>query len=682
VQRETIACSGNRADDEEIALPREHTRPGGQGYGKEHVASGQKVGKHDRDLGLDARTDAPFRLLLSFITFSFGLFRAKLTERSKQLRKSEERWQFALEGTGDGVWDWNPRTGVAFFSRHWKEMLGYSEEEVGSRVEEWERRIHPDDRAVASEAVGQCFSGKAAVYEFEHRVQCRDGGYKWILARGIALERDPDGRPRRMIGTHSDSTRRKRAEEELREAKERAEAASRAKSTFLASMSHEIRTPMNAILGFSQLLLSGQGLNRHQKEQVQAIRRGGEHLLGLIDDILEMSKIEAGRVSLHLVETDLDALLSDLEEMVRLRARERGLTFEVGRAADLPRHVVTDEKKLRQILINLAGNAVKFTSSGGVTVRARTEPDVGDHLRLVVEVEDTGPGIPEEDLPRLFQRFEQTRTGRKTAGGTGLGLAISRGFAQLMGGDITVRSRVGAGSVFRLGVPVVPVTASELPARSPRRRVVGLEPGEARRRILVADDVAENRQILRLMLERVGFEVRTVVDGAKALEEFHSWRPDLVFLDLRMPGMDGLEAMRAIRSVETGARVPLVAVTASAFVEDRIDVQGAGGDAFVSKPFREGELFETVGRCLGTRYVYEDEETEGARPEADLPEAGPIPDLLRESLLRALTVGDYEAILELSDELGRSDAGKARVVRDLADRFDYERLGTYLRACA
>ena len=375
-----------------------------------------------------------------------------LKESEARFRASEERFTLAMQGANDGLWDWNLETNEAYYSPRWLNMLGYEEAGIGSQLHDWEELLHPDDRDRVLTELKSYLDGRIDKYEVEYRMLHKLGGTIEILARAFAPRRAADGKPVRLVGTHVDITERNRANEELRLAKEAAEAANRAKGTFLANMSHEIRTPMNAILGFSQLMLRDPELNTRQKQYLDAINRSGEHLLALINDILEMSKIEAGRVSFNPSLFDLHALLQDLGTMFRMRAEVKGLQFHLEIADSLPRSVCTDANKLRQIFTNLLGNAVKFTEHGAIGCCIRADRLADGHILLVADIKDTGLGIAREDIGRLFHTFVQTEAGARAKEGTGLGLAISQEFAHLLGGAITVASEPGQGSVFHFEI--------------------------------------------------------------------------------------------------------------------------------------------------------------------------------------------------------------------------------------
>ena len=411
----------------------------------------------------------------------------------------------------------------------------------------------------------------------------------------------------------SQAVERARAEDALRKAKESAEMANRSKSIFLANMSHELRTPLNAILGFAQLMGRDPKLDAEQQDNLQTIQRSGEHLLNLINDVLEMSKIEAGRTTLYVQPTDFHRLLAMLESMFRLRAEDKGLLLMFERHPDVPRYLRLDEGKLRQVLINLLSNAIKFTQAGGVTLRVRClsgeAAQEEDQTQLEFEVQDTGVGIAPEDQKVLFDPFVQTTSGKKSQEGTGLGLAISQQFVRLMGGAITLESEPGQGSLFRFGVLVEPADQSDvqsLEKTESARRVVGLEPGQGPFRLLVVEDKAANRRLLVRLLSSFGFEVREALNGKEAIDIWQDWQPHLIWMDMRMPVMNGHEATRHIKSRLQGQSTVIVALTASAFEEDRLMVLSEGCDDFVRKPFREQEIYDKLEKYLGVRFIYQD----------------------------------------------------------------------------
>lgn len=462
---------------------------------------------------------------------------------------------------------------------------------------------------------------------------------------------------------------------QLQKAKEAADTANLAKSKFLANMSHELRTPLNAILGFAQVMARDASLNPEQKETLEIIGRSGEHLLALINDVLEMSKIEAGQITLNEDNFDLYHLLDSLEKMLELKAESKGVQFIVDCADDVPQYIHADKSKLRQVLINLLSNAIKFTQEGYVRLRVCVKPEslkagdvkAGDVKRwelefterrihsdgngpeksspersspngrnleggngrspapaptpatiLHFEVNDTGSGIAADELEHLFEPFTQTESGRKSQEGTGLGLPISQTFVRLMGGLIAVQTQVGAGSTFQFDLPVQIVDAVHVPAPDPNRQIIGLQPGQPTYRILVAEDKWENRQLLVRLLTTIGFDVKEAMNGQEAVECCQHWHPHLIWMDMRMPVMDGYEATRQIKTHHADHAPIILALTANAFEEERLVALSLGCDDFIRKPFQATVILEKMAQFLDVRYIY----TTGIDDDVALPDRG------------------------------------------------------------
>jgi len=597
---------------------------------------------------------------------------AELEQEIKVRKQAVERFQNVLEKLPVAMCMVDEKGEIYFRNDRFLDLFEYTHEEVPT-LEQWWPTAYPDEvyrQGVLNtwnEAVESSVETGGKIKVIEYRVTCHDGRERDIEIGGITLKRD-------FLATFIDNTERNLAREKQRKAKEAAEAASKAKSIFLANMSHELRTPLNAILGFSEMLAKDPQTTADQQKKLAIINRSGEHLLAMINDILDLSKIEAGKTELNSEPFELSGLLEEVGEMIRSRAGAKDLLFSLEVAPETEQFVRGDADKLRQILINLLGNAVKFTRRGSVALRARTVVQ-GEGLQLELEVEDTGPGIPPDDLQSVFRPFFQSGSSRK---GTGLGLAISHSFAELMGGTLEVQSTVGQGSIFRARVFLSPARA-ETPAvlRKSGPEVIGLAEGQPELRILVVEDNPDNRLLITTLLTRTGFSVREAVNGKEAVAMFETWRPHFIWMDIRMPVMDGYEATRRIRALPGGNSVPVAALTASVFRHQHDRILAAGCDEVVHKPFRSGELFSVMEKYLDLRYNYKEGQVKNTAEQKSIVTAAMLKDLpaeQRERLKKAVHKLDVAAAEEVIEDILHTHSETADGLQVLIREFRFSRI--------
>jgi PAS domain S-box-containing protein len=611
--------------------------------------------------------------------------------QSEERAKSSERWFRAMTDNGTDLLMTTDAEGrFTYVSGALERMLGYRAEQMLGRSST--DNLHPDDAASLRGALAAVIAEPGGSGGAVARIRHADGSWRWIESNARNLLYDPAVRA--VVVNARDVTEQKQTEQELKLARTAAETAARAKSEFLANMSHELRTPLNGVLGYVQILHADPALTEHQRECLDAIGSCGEQLLSLINDVLDLSKIEAGRLQVSIDTCDVGQVLRAVGNVVRPRAEMKGLRFLTEIGPGLPEAICTDERKLRQILINLLSNAVKFTAAG--EVRLEVQADGND--RVCFSVTDTGTGIDPSQLRDIFDPFRQTKIGIREEG-TGLGLAISQRLVDAMGGSLEVESEPGRGSRFYFSLPLIeghlPRRPSggggERPDAFASRRQYVLRPAgsDGQRRwpptILVADDRPTNRQIICQMLRTAGFEIREANNGAEALEALRRDATDLVLMDVRMPVMDGLEATRQIRSDAALASIKVIAVTASVFQEARQQIVEAGFDDMIGKPLRSSELFGQIERHLahlGVTFVDTDPEPADAGPaEAGTAAVGlpALPPALAGETARRLRdaadIGDFTALGQIATELGTQGGTAAAVGREvgrLARELDFE----------
>lgn len=684
---------------------------------------------------------------------------------NEALSASESRLNQFLEALPVGVSVYNPDGSIAYFNQAARDLLGADtipESTAEQLAATYQLYVANTDELYPPDNLPILRALKGEFVKVDD-VEIRQDGKIIAIEINTTPIFDASGNIVYAIAAFQDISDRKQAEkiladyqhtleaqidertEQLQQAALAAEAANKAKSTFLANMSHELRTPLNSILGFAQIMEPSPNLTVENRENLRIIHRSGEYLLTLINQALDLSKIEAGRMMIDPKNFDLYRLLDDLQDMFQLRAKSQELQLLFEREAEVPQYVRTDDVKLRQVLINILSNAIKFTQSGAVVLRVRKLENSGvvdlldsptvvfdtttsirdfsiissdyatvelreeaeDSTRFQViflqfEIEDTGVGISAEELGNVFNAFVQTASGQKTQKGTGLGLTISRQFVRLMGGEIVVESQLELGTTFKFEIPVGAAYAADVPAGPINREVIGLEPNQPCYRILIVDDREDNRQLLVKMLSPLGFGLQQATNGREAIEIWENWQPHLILMDVRMPVMDGYEATQEIKAriqqreqeqQENGemsishpdSPIPkIVALTASTIEGRRSFALLVGCDDFISKPFRKTEIFDTLNKHLGVRYLYSNStdfisigdrsNLSDPTPNAVLAYLPQLPAEWVENMKQVIRNADFDLIARTIEEIRDAHPEFAEILQGHLNNFDYQKI--------
>jgi len=600
-----------------------------------------------------------------------------IEDSNKKLVETQQRLDLAISGSNEGIWDWpDLQKDEEWWSHQFYKLLGYEFEEITASYSQFKKLLHPTDLALTIEAIKKHFENSDP-YDVEFRLKTKSGEYRWFHARGDTI-RDKNGKPIRMAGSLQDTHDRKIAEVELQLAKNEAEVANKTKSAFLANMSHEIRTPLNAILGYAQILQRQKNLNPDQIKSIKTIMKSGDHLLKLINDVLDISKIEAGRMEVHPTDFDLIELINGITEYFENQCVQKNLEWNFKGLESGSIMVQGDETKLRQILINLLGNSLKFTDSGQVSFLVTQKE--ADLYRF--EIADTGQGISEDAQKSLFEPFRQHEEGLKK-GGTGLGLAIVKNQIELLGGRLELESRIGHGTRFFFSLKLKPSQVKTLRGLRSKRtsEVLRLAKGQDIK-VLVVDDIETNRDILSEVLTDLGVEVQVSVNARDAIGMIENQKFDVVFMDILMPEMDGIQATREIRRNISSNELKIVAITALGLEEKRKMALDAGCDDFLTKPFRVEKLVDSIAKLLPVQFTFS--EDSAVAPKEDVPldmSKVHIPQELLKPLKEAVGLCSVTQIEQLLIEVESIDEECSKMVtefRELLNSYNVEGMIEFL----
>jgi len=547
----------------------------------------------------------------------------KIRDTNRLLEESEKKFRMLASMSPTGIYQTDEKGDSNYVNPKWCDIAGLSPEEAHGK--EWLKAIHPEDRDAVRSSWQKMVASKGQ-WGQEYRFQTPDGKTTWVhgLARAIHME---NGEISGYIGTNIDITERKRAREALNLAKEEAEAASRAKSIFIANMSHEIRTPMNAVMGFSNLL-SSIITDKKQKSYLQSIQLSGRNLLKLINDILDLSKIEAGKLEVQYEAVNPKAVFNEIKQIFQAKISEKHLEFILDMDEAIPKALMLDETRLRQVLLNLVGNAIKFTDTGHVKLSAKITYPEKNHskLDLVISIEDTGIGIPQNQILSIFESFKQ-QDGQSTReyGGTGLGLSISKRLAEMMNGEISVQSTPGKGSIFEVilrGIEVSKTGAARLRSDTFFDITnISFDPSL----VLIVDDIQSNRELIKESLTLTGLKILEAENGQQAIRQATEFLPDVILMDIKMPVMNGYEAAKMLKANPVTSDIPVIAVTASVGMEEFKNIKELGFDGYIPKPVDMHDLFNELFQFL--KYSKKEKKTIISNTNDCSPETIPLDDI-------------------------------------------------------
>jgi len=628
-------------------------------------------------------------------------------ELATSLENSEQKVDMMFQGAELGLWEWQTESGEFSVNLELRTIVGLAEQHIVESVENYDQLIHQDDLPNVRRARTLFLNGKRNIFHVEHRLMSDTNGWVWVLCNGRAISHSDAGKPLNVRGSMLNIDARKRMEqkqknlnlhleqqitertleiertnnkllEEIRghqetvralmQAREAADTANKAKSSFIANMSHELRTPLNAILGYAQLMANDKTLNTVQSEQINSVNRAGNHLLDLLNDVLDMAKIEAGHISTNLKAFNLDQLLNDIKSIFLMRAEQKGLTLSINRHKNVPKYIISDEQKIRQILINLLGNALKFTEQGGVELKISSVEINHQYLQLSFEVEDTGVGIKENNLEQIFHVFEQAEAGLERSDGTGLGLAISKEFALLLGGDITVNSKVKVGSCFNFTCQIELTKSQSADSVEPGYRITGIEKGQKDVRVLVADDDVASRDIVVKLLDSVGMHTQQTESAKQTMSQYKKWQPNILIINLDMLVINDVDIIKNIRGLANNEQIIIIGISASATEDGIQDALAQGVDAVLYKPLSFKYLFQAIEQhtdiLFTTEKIIEDRLNEFDSSLASMGKlVKNLPEDLQHALSKAVLLGATQELRILTEELKTHN-------KELADLFN------------